>query len=498
MGEGLYDKLRDINSSLSDFLPEVSLMLAILVIILIGLFKIGQKELLLRLIAAATLMLMLYLDIMQWMFMPAQVQELFVNMVALDKTAVFWKMMFEVGALLVVLMGFRYKELASKSSEYYALLFSVVFGAHLVAMAVNLLMVFIGIEVISISSYILTTFSFNKNSTEAGLKYLLFGAAASGVMIYGMSWIYAFTGSLSFTDPAFSEMLMNVDSVPLIIALTFVLAGLLFKISAAPMHVWAPDVYTSAPTPVVAFFSVVPKLAGFAILIKWLLVVNLFGLGPVSWSSVLAVVAMVTIAIGNFSAIWQGNIKRMLAYSSIAHSGFLLVGVVAFSEPAIQGLMFYAGIYIVMNIAAFMYVYYLEREYNISEINQCRGFIKTSPLVTILILVIMISLAGLPPTAGFTAKLLVFSSLWEAYALSENSWMLYLLIFGLLNTVVSLFYYLKIPYFMIFKEGTQTDRVKNLYTIENFLGFIMVLILLILFFKPDWLMRMINSVSFAF
>lgn len=498
MGEGLYDKLSDINSSLSYFLPEVSLVLAILVIILIGLFKMGQKELLLRVITTVALVLTLYLDIMQWMFMPAHVQELFVNMVALDKTAVFWKMMFEAGALLVVLMGFRYKELVSKSSEYYALLLSVVFGAHLVAMAGNLLMVFIGIEVISISSYILTTFSFNKNSAEAGLKYLLFGAAASGVMIYGMSWIYAFTGSLTFTDPAFAEMLMNVDSIPLIIALTFVLTGLLFKISAAPMHVWAPDVYTSAPTPVVAFFSVVPKLAGFAILIKWLLVVNLFGLGPVSWSTVLAVVAMVTIAIGNFSAIWQGNIKRMLAYSSIAHSGFLLVGVVAFSEPAIQGLMFYAGIYIVMNIAAFMYVNYLEREYSITEINQCRGFIKISPLVTILILVIMISLAGLPPTAGFTAKLLLFSSLWEAYSLSENSWMLYLLIFGLLNTVVSLFYYLKIPYFMIFKEGKSIGKTENLYTIENFLGFIMVLALLVLFFKPDWLMRMINSVSFAF
>ncbi|ELR70532.1 NADH-ubiquinone oxidoreductase chain N [Fulvivirga imtechensis AK7] len=497
MEEGLHHKLTGINSSLPYFLPEVILVGGIILIVFVGLFNIGKKELLMRVLAAVMLALVLYFDIRQWLH-EDNVRQLFLDMVTLDRAAILWKILFGTGGLFTVLMGFKYRGWYDKSGEYYALMLSVVFGAHLVAMASNLLMIFIGIEVISISSYILTTFSFNKNSTEAGLKYLLFGAAASGVMIFGMSWLYAFTGSLAFTEQSFLEMLMKADALPLIIASLFVTAGLLFKISAAPMHIWAPDVYTSAPTPVVAFFSIVPKLAGFAILVRWMLVIKLFGFSPVDWAAVLAVVAMLTIAIGNFSALWQNNAKRMLAYSSIAHSGFLLIGLVAFSELAIQSLLFYAAIYILMNVAAFIYVSYLEREYNIINIKDYKGFVRTSPLIATVLVVIMISLTGLPPTAGFTAKLLIFSALWDGYAATDHTMMLYLLIFGLLNAVVSLFYYLKIPYFMIFKEGAHEGKAKKLYTIENFLGFFMVLALLILFFKPDGLMRMINSVSFAF
>ena len=497
MGEGLYHKLTEINSSLPYFLPEVMLVGGIIFIIFVGLFGVGKKEPLIRSIAVLMLTLVLYFDVQQWLY-TAKEQRLFLNMIALDQPAIFWKFLFGAGGLLSVLMGFKITGRKDKSGEYYALMLSVIFGAHLVAMANNLLMIFIGIEVISISSYILTTFSFNKNGAEAGLKYLLFGAAASGVMIYGMSWLYAFTGSLAFNEQHFLEMLIKVDALPMTIASLFVTAGLFFKISAAPMHIWAPDVYTSAPTPVVAFFSIVPKLAGFAVLVKWMLVIKLFGLGPIDWSAVMAIVAMVTIAIGNFSALWQKNVKRMLAYSSIAHSGFLLIGLVAFSELALQSLFFYAAIYLLMNVAAFMYINYLERTYNIIEIRDYQGFVKVSPLMATLLVVIMISLAGLPPTAGFTAKLLIFSALWDSYSATDQPIMFYLLLFGLLNTVVSLFYYLKIPYFMIFKEGAHEGKAKNLYTIENFLGFFMVLALLILFFKPDGLMRMINSVSFAF
>ncbi|MBL6445808.1 NADH-quinone oxidoreductase subunit N [Fulvivirga sp. 29W222] len=495
----LNDKLRDITSSLSYFQPEFVITIGIILILIAGLLAKSKKGPWVQALCLLILAITIFTDLRQWAILGENPQHLFLSMLGLDKGAVFWKLIFGTGTLLAVFMGFRGSEASNRQGEYHALMLSVVLGAHLLAMANNLLMVFISIELISISSYLLTSFGFNKNSTEAGVKYLLFGAAASGIMLFGMSWLYAFTGSLDFFQPQFAQMLMKVDTVPLAIGCFLVLGGILFKISAAPMHIWTPDVYTSAPTPVVAFFSVVPKLAGFALLVKWVIIINLFGLSPLNWSSILAVIAMLTITIGNFSALWQKNVKRMLAYSSIAHSGFLLVAMVAFSELAMHSLLFYAAVYLIMNIAAFIFVNYLERSYGYTNVDHYRGLIKASIPLSIMIIVIMISLAGLPPTGGFTAKLLIFTSLWESYSTKENSWMLYLMIFGLTNTVVSLFYYLRIPYYMIFKAPQdETPKNKNLFSFENFLGFIMVLALLLTFFKPDGLMRIINSVSFAF
>lgn len=495
----LNDKLRDITSSLSYFRPEFVITLGIIFVLIIGLLPKTKKAPWSQAVCLLILAVAIFTDLQQWVTLGENPLYLFQKMLNLDKGAVFWKVIIDLGALLSVVMGFRGNEASNRQSEYYTLILSVVLGAHLLVMTNNLLMLFMSIELISISSYLLTSFSFNKSGTEAGVKYLLFGAAASGVMLFGMSWLYAFTGSLQFFEPQFAQMMMNVDTIPLAIACFFVLGGILFKISAAPMHIWTPDVYSSAPTPVVAFFSVVPKLAGFAILIKWVIIINLFGLSPINWSTVLAVIAILTITIGNFSALWQKDVKRMLAYSSIAHSGFLLVGMVAFSELAMHSLMFYAAVYLIMNIAAFMFVNYIERNYGYTDIDQYRGLIKVSVPLSILVVIIMISLAGLPPTGGFTAKLLIFTSLWESYSTMNNTWMLYLMVFGLANTVVSLFYYLRIPYYMIFKvPHSEVVTDKNLFKIENFLGLVMVLALLLIFFKPDGLMSIVNSVSFAF
>lgn len=499
MDATLEDKLREITSSLSFFLPEIVLTVAILLIVIFGLFRKAENEVFCRILTVFVLLAAAAFDINQWLFLMPHPQPLFQNMLLLDHAAVFWKLIFEVAALLTVMMGFKVEGMANKNSEYYALILAVTLGAHLLAMSNNLLMIFIGIELISISSYILTTFRFNSSATEAGMKYLLFGATASGVMIYGMSWLYAITGTLSFTTVDFSELLMNGGMIPLVIAGIFVLGGIFFKISVAPMHVWAPDVYSAAPTPVVAFFSVVPKLAGFAILIKWIMVINLFGQSPVNWSVVLAIASLVTITIGNFSALWQQNVKRMLAYSSIAHSGFLLVALVAFTPFAMKSLLFYAATFLVMNMATFMLVNRIENNYGLTTMKAYSGFIKVSALTTVLMVILMIALAGLPPTGGFTAKLLIFSALWESYAASGNDWMLYLMIFGLVNTVISLFYYLKIPFYMIFRSSDSVIRKnENKYSIENFLGIAMVLGLLFIFFNPDALMRIINSVNFAF
>jgi NADH-quinone oxidoreductase subunit N len=494
--ENLFQKLQSILGDLSLILPEFVLVGTVLLILITDLlFK--DKPQLVRLIVVIGLVFELYLVSRQYLDIEKSVFG-FGGMISVNSLTAFWKMLFATGALLTLSMGVQ-KANKTKAAEYYMLITTIVLGANLLAMSSNLLMIYLSLEVISISSYILTTFSFDKKSAEAGIKYLLFGAVASAVMIYGMSLLYAVTLTLDFTGQQFTDALLMGNHLPVIVGSVMVVAGFIFKMAAAPLHIWSPDVYTAAPTPVVAFFSIVPKLAGFAILIKVVLVLNLFGLGPIKWTTVLAIVAMVTILIGNFSALWQNNVKRLLAYSSIAHSGILLAGYAAFSETALQNVLFYAVAYLLMNMAVFIIVHHFENKKGITTVEEYSGLINTHPFLTVLLAILFISLTGLPPTGGFTAKLLIFTSIWESYSQTDNQWLLYLLVFGLLNTVVSLFYYLKIPYYMIFKPyNADKNEARIIVGFENYLAGVMVLAVLILFFKPDWLMGLINNINFAF
>ena len=496
----LHDKLSIITESIQFFLPEIAIVIAIIVVLIAGLFKSGKLEGFYRAISLLALVGIALLLINQWHYWNDAESgvPLFNNMLRLDAAAVFWKIIFVAGAIFTVLMGYYNQHLKDKSSEYYVLIFSILLGANVLVMAHNLLTIYLAIELLSISAYILTAFPFNSASKEAAIKYLLFGAAASGVMLYGMSWLYAMTGTLSFDNMQFVEKLLMAHSLPFTIATVLTLAGLLYKISAAPMHIWAPDVYTAAPTPIAAYFSIVPKLAGMGILMKWIMSIQLFGNAPVSWMAILSVIAMLTITIGNFSALWQNNVKRILAYSSIAHSGFLLIGLVAFSETAYRAILFYSFVYLLMNMAAFLFINEAERKLGYTKLEDYKGMVNSHPAFAIAMVIVMISLTGLPPTVGFTGKFLLFSSLWESYSHSGNDWAFYLLIFGLLNTVISLFYYLKLPYFIIFKKSETQKEGQLIFSLQNFLGFFLVVALLLLFFKPDSLMRIINSVSFAF
>ncbi len=495
---GIKEKLAEIISYTEGIYPELVLVFAILGIVLFDLILGHRGKKILPFIALAALGYIISLEIVQVITAGNVPNRLFSGMIATDRISSIWKLIFDVATFLAVILGMG-KEPREKTGEYYTLVLGLLLGAHMLSMSSNLLMIYLSLEVISIFSYILTAFGFSKKSNEAAVKYLLFGAVASGVMLYGMSLIYVLTGSFDITTSGFIEALMTADSLPVLLACVMVSVGFLFKISAIPFHIWTPDVYTAARTSVVAYFSVVPKLAGISILLKWILVANLFGQGPVDWQVLIAVVSMITILVGNFSAIWQKNVKRLLAYSAIAHSGFLLVALVSFSESGLQSLFFYSFVYLLMNIGAFAVVQYFETREQITEIEEYRGLVSKYPFITLLLLVLMISLAGLPPTAGFTAKLFIFSSLWEAFRESGNNWLFYLLIFGLVNTVVSLLYYLKIPYYMIFKPVVrELTAEKKINTTENYLGVLVVLGLLILFFKPEWLMNIFNNVNFAF
>jgi NADH-quinone oxidoreductase subunit N len=359
------------------------------------------------------------------------------------------------------------------------------------AMAANLLMVYLSLELVSIASYILATFKNDKKGAEGGLKYLLFGALSSGIMLYGMSLLYGFTGTLSFVEVNFFIDLLAINQLPVLLALFLTIGGLLFKIAAVPFHIWAPDVYESSPTPVVAFFSVAPKAAGFAVLGRFLSNIHLIGYGHfAAIKEILILIAILTLTIGNLSALWQRNAKRMLAYSSIAHAGFILAGLLALNSLGLQSVLFYLAVYLFMNFAAFLLIDAIQHHQHTEEIKQYKGLGLINPLLGIAFLVVMIALTGLPPTAGFTAKLFIFSALWQAYQSSGDTLVLLLFVVGLFNVAIALFYYLRIPFYMFFRNGKELNVINlGIYTI--LLLIILILPVFLFFFKAEWLMNII-------
>jgi NADH-quinone oxidoreductase subunit N len=485
--------LANIKDSLGFVVPEIILSAGLLLIIILSLLNRRKKN---NRIAWGSLAVFTS-SIVYSCFagVPQKAFIFFEGIILVDTFSFFFKILFDVGGILTVLMSMKNDELKTNrfNSEYFMLIISAVLGAHLLAMTSNFLMVFIALELLSISSYVLAGYASNKKGAEGSLKYFLFGSVASAVMLYGFSILFGLTGSLDFTHVLNSTIVQN----PLhMVAGLMALAGFLYKIAAVPMHPWAPDVYDAAPIPVIAFLSIVPKLAGIAVLTKFAISMNLVRQNVVSWQTILAIVAIITIGIGNFSALNQNNPKRMMAYSSIAQSGFLLIGIICFSNDGIQFMLFYSVVYLIANFAVFVCLQVFEKN-DVNSVFSFAGLGRIQTKVSVLLLLSFIGLAGIPPTAGFTAKLFIFTSLWEAYQSTGNSILIWLLIFGLLNTVISLFYYLKIPYYAFIKLGPPT--ISNKKTgIENYLALLLVVVLLVLFIRPDLLMGWLNRINFVF
>ncbi len=492
----LHTSVESIRTGVLHILPEVVLALGIVTVLLSGFFSRTKKH-------ALHAILTLLVFVLSLVFSVGNVSQhtspllLFSGFIRLDHYALFFKLLFGIGGILTVLMSLRHRDTSSGKfiSEYYALLLSAVLGAHLLAMSINFVMVFLSLELLSISAYLLAGYSFAKKGAEASLKYFLFGSVASAIMLYGFSILFGITGTVDFSSAQFAEQLTTHPSTLLAVAGLMALAGFLYKIAAAPMHVWSPDVYEATPLPVLAFFSTVPKLAGLAVLSRFIVALNAFGESAFDWQFVLGVVAVLTLTVGNFSALWQNNAKRMMAYSSIAQSGFLLIGLVCFSEQGIQTLLFYSTVYLLTNFAVLIGLQVFERNglYTLPDFSgQGRYFI----LLSVLLAIGLISLAGIPPTGGFTSKLFVFAALWGSYEQSGKIVLLVLLVFGLLNTVISLFYYLKIPYYA-FLKNTRTQQTPQNTTFENFLALILVLAILFIFIRPDMLMGWLNTINFV-
>jgi NADH-quinone oxidoreductase subunit N len=497
----LIQKLHSILESLQYLGPEIILAVLFILIIIFDLLLKEKSSAITPWIALSGLLIVLYTVCLQSLQGVMLSGGLYIGKVLI------FKCIFLVAGILTVLLseispGFNKSK--KGKGEYYAILVAIILGLHLMSMASNMLIMYLSIELVSIGSYILAVFSFDKRSAEAGLKYILYGAFSSGIMLFGFSLFYGLTGSLDFSY--FFSQLEEAPSLLLLIASMMALGGLFFKIVAVPFHIWAPDVYEGAPIPVVAFFSVAPKAAGFALLYRFfgeLYHANLnsealHGLlpdrpssGNIDYLLIIGIVIIASLTIGNFSALLQNNIKRMLAYSSIAHAGFILIGLLAISSNGLNSVLFYLSIYLFMNFGAFIMVEILSDISGSEDVRNFKGLGLKFPFLGLIFVIILISLTGLPPTAGFFAKFFVFSALWDAYQASGNQILIIVFVFGVLNTAISLFYYLKIPYYMYFKKGDHiVEKYPGIWA--NILVSLVTVPLIIFFFKPDWLISLIN------
>jgi len=364
----------------------------------------------------------------------------FHEMVFVDGFATFFRLVVLAVGLLTVLSSQSYLERHNAQiAEYYGLLLFSLCGQTLMCAANELVMIFIGIEISSIASYIMAGFlRDDKRNNESALKYFLLGSFATAFLLYGVAWIYGITGSTNL-DAIRQTLLNNLPAVPLpavgaAAALMFV--GFAFKVSAAPFQVWAPDVYQGAPAPVSAFMSAGPKAAAFAVFVR----VFLTAFGPIAsrWEPIMWICALATMIIGNFAALTQSNIKRMLAYSSIAHAGYVMVAIVAHSEAGTAAVMFYLASYAFMNVGAFAAIVdYSRKNEKFVNISDLAGLGQKQPFTAAMMTIYMLSLIGVPLTAGFFGKFYIFKAALE----SDLVW---LTVLGLLNSAVAAYYYLRI------------------------------------------------------
>ena len=481
----LHEKLNSLVRSFSGFYPETALVLLFILLIFSDLIfhkRTGKPT---GWVALLGLGSVLFLSGDQYSPESAEKQLFFLGLLQTNNLIIFFKCLAGALTILTILFSWTEQKAYARSGEFYVILTALLLGLHLMLMSATLLMLYLAIELVSVASYILTSFSDSRKSAGGGLRYILFGAMSSGVMLYGMSWLYGLTGSLTFTEPAFWTTLAAQPALLANAALVLTSSGLLFKIAAVPFQVWAPDVYQAAPIAVVAFFSVAPKVIALVVLL------TASQAGAAHWpgfGSFMATISLASITVGNFAALVQRNARRMLAYSSVAHTGFLLIGIVSNSLFALQSFVFYSVVYLFMNLAAFVLLHWLERSTGSEEMTDYQGLGLRRPWVGIALVIVMIALAGLPPTAGFTAKLLLFSALWETYQNTGDPLLLALFGGGLVTVAVSIFYYLRIPYFMFFRKSNQGENpAYPVRWAEALLLAGLLIPVLLLFFKSDLL-----------
>ena len=469
--------------NLSFIIPEIFISLSVMFLLILGVFKKNSFELIhnlsiIVLLITGVIVFNETLDIEKIL--------LFNGSVVIDYLSSFMKIITLLAAFIVLAISKNYLDNFKISKiEYPILILCSVLGMMVMISSNDLIVFYMGLELQSLALYVLATFNRNNlKSSEAGLKYFVLSALSSGLLLYGCSLIYGFSGSTNFEIIASQ---LDSNEYALTFGIVFILVGLAFKISAVPFHMWPPDVYEGSPTTVTLFFTMVPKIAALTVFIRFLYVPFLELIDQ--WQMILVFLSIASMLFGAIAAIGQKNIKRLIAYSSIGHIGYALAGVASASNDGIQSSVIYLTIYIVMNLGLFSCLLMLRRNDNYYEsIDDLSGLSKNHPILSFSLLVILFSLAGIPPLAGFFAKFYIFK------AVIEQS-MYFLAIVGLLSTVIAAFYYLriiKIIYFDPEKEKYDQDHSPWL----KFSLILSTLLILFYFISPSQLVEVVSRINF--
>ncbi|TCS64137.1 NADH-quinone oxidoreductase subunit NuoN [Varunaivibrio sulfuroxidans] len=414
----------------------------------------------------------------------------FENMFVVDTFAVYFKILILIGSAFCLVLSQDYMERhGSARFEYAIVILLASVGMMMMVSANSLISLYIGLEMQSLSLYILAAFRRDDlRSSEAGVKYFVLGALASGMLLYGASLIYGFSGAVDFAAIAGQIKHAGTIAPGMTIGVVFILAGLAFKVSAVPFHMWTPDVYEGAPTPVTAFFSIGPKLAAIALLIRVLM--DPFGDLSAQWQQIVIVIAIASMLLGAFAAINQRNIKRMMAYSSIGHVGYALIGVAVGNASGVNGVLVYMAIYLFMNVGTFACILTMRRgDRMVENIYDLAGLSRTNPFVAAAMAVFMFSMAGIPPLAGFFGKLYIFLSAIEAHLYA-------LAVIGVLASVVSAFFYIRIVKIMYFDapgEPLETEIGRGV----KWVILISMVAILVFFIYPSALLNVASVASRA-
>ncbi len=463
--------IASISGSVGFFIPEIYLSALFMLLIVVDLVAKGRKN---NLLAITTLLGLAGSTIFIYQQHALLKGEFFFGMYVLDEFSLFFKYFFVLSAIVAVVVTMadeQFDREVKSMGEYYALIVAMVIGMIMMASSSDLLMIFLSMELVSFTGYILAGyFKRNSRSSEAALKYVVYGAVSSGLMLYGFSLIYGITAQTNIIKIGLELADHTPDSPVMILATILVLAGFGYKIGAVPFHFWSPDVYEGSPTPITAYLSVASKAAGFALLMRFFYVAiphvaipdagspdfgNLLRaheLG-VDWLSLLMTFSVASMIYGNVVALWQKNVKRLLAYSSIAHAGYLLLGILLRDQFGTQATLFYLLSYFIMNFGAFYVVILISNKTGSENLDDYRGLGKKMPLAGAALTVFLISLVGLPPTVGFIGKYMIFSAL-----LTKGSLYIWIALVGIMTSVISLYYYMLIPLNMYLRESKQPDE----------------------------------------
>ena len=412
----------------------------------------------------------------------------FGKMIVWDRFAYMFLLIFSIAFVLSILGSVNYVDRNfSNKGEYYLIMFFSIIGMTFMVSAIDLSVFYLGMETMAISMYILSGYEkTNVKSNEAGIKYFIMGAFSSAIFLFGLSYVFGYTGTTKYYDIARIILENGLDNFNIKVGLILMLVGFSFKISAFPFHMWAPDVYTGAPTPVAGFMTVAPKAAAFGGLIRFVWVAMEPAL--LQWQLFFSILAVLTMTYGNLVALVQNNVKRMLAYSAISHAGYMLIGLVAANELGYQAIAMYMVIYGFMNIGAFTILSIMVSKgvLESERIESFSGLAKKNPLISLCMLIFMFSLAGIPPLAGFIGKFYIFAA-------AIKSGFVWLAIIGILNSAVACYYYIRVVVFMYFKEPEYEVVTEGGYApmLGVFLSAVFVIIIGIF---PEYLISLAKSV----